>query len=1026
MVGHHLTTLHLGMRAKRHGGRPLARAGGLAMLACLLAALGGGPPAAGRQPSGTGDPFLQTVWTTEEGLPQNSVNAILQTRDGYLWLGTFGGLVRFDGVRFTTFNTGNTPGLESNRILSLFEGDSGTLWMGAEGGEVMSFRDGAGRTFTTEDGLPGGHVWAVREDRAGTLWAGTANGLARLQVDRFRVYTTADGLPGGQIWAIDEDKDGSLWLATDGGLVESDGSTFTTYRPPGGLPENLFVPFSPRRAGGYWMGTAGGLEHVVGGRFSPHPDPHRTPAWKMRAVMEDGDGAVWVSYYAPSMVRRYEDGRFSTYELKSAPGVVRAMCEDREGNLWMGSDGGGLIRLKKRKVTAYTTEDGLPGDLVRAITDDGEGGVWIATSSGLARVRPGAVTVYTDRDGLMSPDLLGLCRDRAGSLWVGSNYGLTQLSGGRFVNYTPAEGLADPNVYAIAEDREGALWVGTGGGLHRLRDGRFTVWRQADGLGHYDVRSITQARDGALWLGTVGGLSRFKDGAFTNYTTRDGLSNAFVRAVFEEPDGTLWLGTYGGGLNRLKDGRFTAVTTANGLFDDFISCIIDDASGYVWLLGNRGIFKVGLRELNDFADGLARSVTSVSFGIADGMRSSEGNGGAQPAGWRAADGKLWFATIKGAVALDPTPANSLPPPVVIEQVTLDGEPIPTSGVVRITPGRENLEIHYTGLSLSRPEQVKFKYQLVGLDQEWVDAGTRRTAYYSHPPPGDYTFRVIADNGDGVWSPEGAALRIAVVPPFYRTWWFVTLGALGVAGALAAGHRIRISRLKRAQAAQQAFSRQLIASQETERKRIASELHDSLGQHLLIIKNRAALGVSLAEGCEPARAQLDEINASALLAINEVRAIAYNLRPLHLDRLGLTAVVEEMIEKVASASGIQFSCDIAPLDGLFSQEGQINFYRIVQESLNNIVKHAQATRANVEIWREGDYVNVTVRDDGRGFAPEAPANGDGGPSPRGLGLTGISERVRMLGGAYTIESAPGQGTTISLRIPVPASPGAVKP
>ena len=353
---------------------------------------------------------------------------------------------------------------------------------------------------------------------------------------------------------------------------------------------------------------------------------------------------------------------------------------------------------------------------------------------------------------------------------------------------------------------------------------------------------------------------------------------------------------------------------------------------------------------------------------------------------------------------------------MIESASLQGSSVPLDGGVKLSARQDNLEIRYTGLSFIKPEQIRFRYRLEGLDDHWTEAGTRRAAYYPYLPPGRYTFRVIAANSDNVWSEPGAAIEIVVLPPFYRTWWFGGLIIVILAFIGFALYQRRVAELKREQTAQQEFSRRLIVSQESERRRIAAELHDSLGQHLLLIKNRAALGEQFAPAPSQAREQFDEINLSAAKAIGEVRAISYNLRPLNLERLGLTAVLEEMIENVSSAVGIQFSTDIEPLDNLFTPEDEISFYRIIQESVNNIIKHSGATKANLEIWREGRELHAAVRDNGRGFDPGAVTNGRG---PGGLGLTSIAERVRMLGGTYTINSNARQGTTLDLKVPISA-------
>jgi signal transduction histidine kinase/ligand-binding sensor domain-containing protein len=953
------------------------------------------------------DPYLQTVWTTEDGLPQNSVTAIVQSRDGYLWLSTFGGLARFDGVRFTIFNSANTPGMKSNRITALFEDRRGILWLGTETGELMSLQDGVGTTYPLSGALEGAIVSSITGDDAGILWLGTTKGLARFQDGTFTAYTTADGLPNNQIYTGALDQAGRLWMMATRELTQFDGRRFVTYPFREGLLEGFITP---RRQGGLWVAATTGVALFLDGKFVVYPHVTRSTQY-MRTLFEDREGTVWIGYLSPPMVKRFQSGSFSSYAMKSGEYEIRAIYEDREGNLWIGSIGGGLIRLKKRAVATYTTDNGLPSNNVFAITDDGVGGTWIATALGLAHVRAGKTTVYTNKDGMPSSYATALLRDRAGSLWIGSNLGLTRFKDQRFINYTPAQGLSGLVVMSLAEDRDGNVWIGTMDGLNRLRDGAFTVYNRAAGLVSNDVRSIVQARDGALWVGTTGGLSRFNQGTFTSYTTRDGMSNGYVRAIVEEPDGALWLGTYGGGLNRFKNGRFTPVTIKDGLFDDFVSRILEDDRGNFWMLGNRGIFSVKRAELNDFADGRVGSITSIAYGIDDGMMSSEGEGNAQPAGWRAADGKMWFPTIKGVAVLDPSPVNSLPSPVVIQGVTVDRVAQSATHRVQIHPGQQNLEIYYAGLTFSRPEQVKFKYQLVNFDRGWVDAGTRRTAYYPQLPPGSYTFRVVADNGFGVWNMTGQSLSVIVLPPFYQTWWFGTLVSLAVAGMIALIWRQRVSRFQRAHAAQQAFSRQLIASQENERKRIAAELHDSLGQRLVIIKNLALILLN-GSATVHAREQLDEISTEASHALGEVREISYNLRPHQLDRLGLTKAVEALVKKAASASPITFSSEIDDIDGVFPKEAEINFYRVAQESVNNVVKHSAATDASVTVRRDDGRIALTVRDNGKGFVPETIQRD---PSAGGLGLVGISERATLLGGHATIQSAPGRGTTIGMSI-----------
>jgi signal transduction histidine kinase len=564
------------------------------------------------------------------------------------------------------------------------------------------------------------------------------------------------------------------------------------------------------------------------------------------------------------------------------------------------------------------------------------------------------------------------------------------------------------------QDRQGTIWFGTNRGLAAYKQGVFKIYNSSTGLPANQVCAIFEDSRDVLWVGTELGLCRFEEGQFTSYPDERALSGRIVRSFYEDDGGTLWIGTYDGGLVRLKDGKFTSYTTKEGLFNNGVFQILEDSRENLWISCNLGIYRVSKKELNDYAEGLARSITSVPYGKPDGMLSSECNGGMQPTGIKARDGKLWFPTQGGVAVVDPqaVPVSPQLPPVTIEEVLLDNQDVAFRGPIKIRPGTENFEIHYTALSFIMSDRIEFKYKLEGLDTDWVAAGTRRIAYYSHVPPGTYTFRVIAANRDGIWNMEGAALQIGILYPFYRTWWFVSLSAAAFAGIGLLGYRFRVSQLEKERRAQEVFSQQLISSQEAERQRIAAELHDGLGQHLLIIKNSALLGLISLRPDGPGRDQLDDISATASQAIDEVREISYNLRPYQLDDLGLTKALEFIVAKVAASSTISFSSDIDVIDHLFSPQAEINIYRIVQESLNNIVKHSKASRASVVVHGSAGGVDITIQDNGRGFDPAsvAPGNRSGG-----FGLKGLSERARMLGARYVMQSVAGQGTTITLNV-----------
>ncbi|MCY7347745.1 MAG: histidine kinase [Pyrinomonadaceae bacterium] len=599
----------------------------------------------------------------------------------------------------------------------------------------------------------------------------------------------------------------------------------------------------------------------------------------------------------------------------------------------------------------------------------------------------------------------------------------------------------DGYIYAIHADRENALWIGGSSGLRRFKDGVLTGFTTADGLAGNDVKVIIEARAGGLWIGTYDGLTRLQNGQLTSWRETDGLPSRTVRALYEDADGTLWIGSYDGGLARFKDGKFTRYTTKTALPNDGAFQILEDDNRNFWISSNRGIYRVKKDELNDFADGRRATVTAIAYGKSDGMLNAECNGGRSPAGIRTRDGRLWFPTQDGVAVIDPREikANSQPPPVVIETVKIDNElsepPAVAGGLSRgsralnsnesqtdvqpsatadgsditIEPSQQNFEIGYTALSFINSENLQFKYKLEGLDDDWIDAGTRRLAYFSHVPPGGYTFRVIAANSDGVWNEQGATLKIVVLPPFYRTWWFITLAAIGIGILAYLLFRRRVAQINLKHAAELAFSRRLIDSQEQERKRLAAELHDGLGQNLVVIKNRALLGMRKGDDKERVMKEFDNISESATLAIEEVREITNNLRPHLLDRLGLTRSINAMLKKVSGV--IEIESEIDSIDNIFSDAQEISVYRIVQESVNNVIKYSNASVAQVVIKPSANTLLITIEDDGTGFDFEATK------SKSGFGLVGLKERTQLLNGEFSIDSKIGQGTKITVKIPV---------
>lgn len=744
--------------------------------------------------------YIRDVWGVDAGLPHNSVDAIVQTPDGYLWLGTEEGLARFDGVRFKVFDKENTPALRSNHISSLLVDSQKNLWIGTQGGGLVKLHEGSFSTYTVRSGLPNDTILSLYEDRQGALWIGTdGGGLARFYAGRVEIYTTRNGLPSDSIFSLAGDRNGALWIGTHAGLVRmKDNKIVATYTVKDGLSDNyikcLFV--TPR--GDVWIGTnEGGVSRFLNGHFFNYNA--RGLSGTIWSVYEDNSGTLWVGTF-DSGLSRFRDGRLSTYTGNDGLPANRvfAIFEDREGDLWIGT-GGGLVRLKSGSFTAITSTEGLSNDVVLPVFEDRKSAIWVGTNGhGLNRIKDGRITTYTTRNGLSDDTIFSIAEDNNGDLWIATHRGLNRMRDGRFQAFGVKEELRGSIILCLYVDREGALWAGSRTGLSRFDGLKFHTYTTREGLSSNYVSSLYEDSQNNLWIGTAGGgLNRLQNGRFSSYTTTDGLSSNTIWSLSGDADGELWIGTSGGGLNRYKDGRFTAYTTRQGLFDDEIFETIPDRRGNLWMSSNKGVFQVPLQQLKEYAAGHRASITSIPYGIADGLKNKECNGGFQPAGWRTKDGRLLFPTMKGLAIVDPEKlqVNSIPPPVSIERVSIDGLHFNPGRPVTAKPGKGQLEFEFTAPSLVASDKIRFKYKLEQFDKEWIDAGERREAYYTNIPPGKYSFTVIACNNDGVWNTTGASQAVTLSPHFYQTWFFLAACVGMLAGLSFAIYCYRVNRLK---------------------------------------------------------------------------------------------------------------------------------------------------------------------------------------------------------------------------------------
>lgn len=753
-------------------------------------------------------------WTTDDGLPQNGLREITQTPDGYLWFTTFDGLVRFDGVKFTTFAKGKTKGIINSRFTGIYCCDAAGAMYAAtmEDGVLTVYRDGVFTSYTSEQ-VPGRYIERIKPDDRGE--------------PRFLVV---EENPNERSWYYLRDgkfirdevlyrnrpkieyrgKSGSVWTLTPERIVENRAGEIIVYD----YKIKKFThttEFFEDSGGALWVGSSG-LVRLKDGRvevFDKNPIFPKNADF--HSLREEADGSIWFANGGrtgpgPGMVR-LKDGKFSIYgkEEGLSDGSIFSVFKDREGVVWLATNKG-LNRLRKKIIKTYSTADGLNSSEVYPIYRDERDWIWIGTTKGLNVFREGKFEtvnlVPADktepehlrwRNGEMS--VLSLWKDSNKKMWVGVGGGIFIVEDGRARILRDSEGH---HVHSIREDREGNVWAATNKGLMLYRDYRLErVFSRADGLPGDFFTIVYEDSRGRLWLGGAGGLTEFTGGRFINYTTADGLAGNYVRSIYEDADGTLWIGTYGEGLSRFKDGRFFSYREKNGLFNDDVFAIEEDGRGNFWISSNHGIYRVRRQELNDLAEGRINKIASVGYGKEDGMRSTECNGGRQPAGIRDKDGNFWFPTQDGVVVINPEfeSFNPLPPPVIIESATVEREPVEIGQGLFVEAGRRNIEINFTGLSLIKSKQIKFKYKLEGHDHDWIDAGTRRTAYYSYLPPGNYRFLVQAANSDGVWNEKGAALDIKLTPFFYQTRLFYLSCAVVALLLLLSVWKISVHQLK---------------------------------------------------------------------------------------------------------------------------------------------------------------------------------------------------------------------------------------
>ncbi len=1002
-------------------------------------------------------------WTVDDGLPYNIVWTIAQTPDGYLWVGTRGGLVRFDGDRFTRFDR-RTPGLASSDVRALHVDADGILWIGTSGGGLSRYSGGTFTSYRIADGLPDDTIWSLASDPSdGALWIGTLRGLVRRRGGTMETFDRTDGLLSNDVRGLAFDSDGILWINTYGGRMQRwIDRRFVAYAPDGPASEwaysALVAPGSV--LGGLWRGQADGSSQQIlvpdGSAFAPLSG---LPALgSIRAFARTLDGTAWLGVYGDGLIQRAPDGtsRILTQADGLADDRVTALYQDRDENLWIGTMGG-LTRLRRRTpITTYGRPEGLPDDKVRSFAEYPDGTLWIATDSGVARIDSSGTRSLTRADGLPDAQVQALLADESG-VWFGSSSAVTHLANGRLTVHRPPGG----GFQSLARTPDGALWIGAfGGGLIRMRADSFEVFGEADGLASANVSVLLTGRDGRLWIGTEGGLSVREGETLRTVTPLPGLPGVHVRSLHEDADSTLWLGTVGMGVVRLRGADAVAITTDQGLYDDGIWAIVDDQRGNLWMSGDRGLFRVARSDLDAVADGDRETLSSVAYGVADGMRDSEANGTGKPSGLRASDGRLWFATQGGAVAVDPSALSKRPPIPIIEQVvTRSGTAYLGQGDVELPLGERDVEVSFTAPDLVSADQLRFRYRLDGYDDDWSGPNQRRSATYTNLDPGPYTFRVQVAPSGGEWSAD-AAWALSVPHRIHETRWFAVLSALLALTLLGLLYRARISRVlqreRELEARVDQRTRELNAEKRTTEQQAARlvELDQAKSRFFTNVSHEFRTPLTLSIGPLEDLERLPDLppqgrsyvdlalrNSRRMLRlINQLLDVArLEAGELRLDSAchDLAAFVRDLARPfapLAERRRIRFDVETPP------QPVAVDFdpdklEQVVANLLSNAFKFTPeggAVRMRIEVDASADspVARVAVRDSGPGIAPahlphlfdrfyQADAT-SAVQSGSGIGLSLARDLAHLHGGTLTVQSDPGFGATFTLTLPLSAS------
>ncbi len=948
--------------------------------------------------------YTRTVWTQANGLPQDAVRAIAQTSDGYLWLGTDEGLVRFDGYDFVIFNKDH-GGLPSNSVSTLSSGIAGDLWIGTSSG-IVHYQDRRFQAITKADGLPDDDVTKIICDHAGVVWVVAGSYLCRIDSGKITRFQAGIELPLAGIRTVYEDRDHVIWVAGYGGVARLSGGTFSavpgTSQPSDGPIECLVKD----RDGNLWMGSNRVRSLSRNGQLQTYSGVNLIPGRPVRSLWEDSKGNIWLG--TNDGIVRFHNNGFES--LSRAPisvhDRVRAIYEDMEGDLWVGTNTG-LSQFRDDAFTVYSRAEGMPSDEPTSVLEDSTGTIWVGfQNAGLIRMGKDGIRTFNRSNGLPDDQVFSIRETPDGDLLIASRGGLSRLHGNQLTTFVPSHVLNRQLVFDSIQDRQGQVWIVNSDGLSQLVSGRFRNVLPG-GLTLKDYMDVLcEGQGSVLWIGSRGnGLFRVDHGAVRHFTTDDGLSSNQIGALYEEKDGTLWVGTIGGGLNRFKDDRFFQYTTKQGLLSDNIAHIDDDRRGSLWLSTTRGICRLSKNDLNGMAAGTVSSLAPQNYGIEDGLRAQCGAG--YPLGCEAtiaSDGRLWLPTGKGLAVLDPgtDSRTKVVPTVHLVEITLDHKnPIDPDRSAKFAAGTTDIQFRYSGIHLSSPPAVKYFYKLEDHDKAWIPAGKRRSISYANLGYGSYRFVVRSELKNGLTSETSYAFEI--LPHFYETLLFKILIAGILLAAAGFAYRMHLKQLRNR------FTLVL-----EERTRIARELHDTLAQGFVGISSQLdASSVWLSRDPQKARAFLDLARGMTRHSLNEARRTVMDLRVSALEGQDLASALESETLRWTAGSNIIVHMDVSKDARPLSHEVEQHLLRIAQEAVTNALKHASAARLWVLLKVDTHKLHLRVTDDGRGCDnPDVSS-----PAAGHFGLIGMRERAQSIGGDFSFQSQPQAGTSIEVTVPL---------